>query len=162
MFKPELPSNSGTYSLIIDVSRPVSVEAGKLGLSSFNTGLYAYTGSAIGRSVNLRRRVSRHLTTVKKRHWHIDYLLGCDGVVVRAIVFAEGNLRMECAVAKSLEQSADAKVLVKGFGSSDCRSGCVAHLSYFPGLHLERVISRVAGIYETVCNGAQNVHLLYV
>ena len=33
------------------------------------------------------------------------------------------------------------EVPVKGFGSSDCSGGCIAHLHYFPSHFLEQIVS---------------------
>lgn len=110
-----------TYQLIIEVAAPVHVRIGHLGSFDFPAGLYVYTGSA---RRCLEARITRHLSTAKKMHWHIDYLLAAPGVTVREVRrFAD----TECAV----NQSLDGEILVSGFGASDCRAGCGSHLKRF-------------------------------
>jgi len=157
----KLPEGPGIYTLVIKVARPVRREIGKLGCRDFAKGLYAYTGSALGRSTNLRTRVSRHLASEGKRRWHIDHLLGSKAVAVRAVVYVETSLKGECQVARNIERLAEAEVLVRGFGSSDCHYGCAAHLHHFPGLSLEEAISRVANVYEQVFGSSPSI-LLHV
>ena len=77
-----------------------------------------YTGGA---RRAIEARIERHLSKVKKFHWHIDYLLGADGVCVRKVF---RHAEDECTV----NQQVHGSVLTKGFGASDCRSGCVSHL----------------------------------
>jgi len=96
----------------------VHVRIGSLGSFDFPAGLYIYTGSA---RRNFEARITRHLSTAKKMHWHIDYLLAAPGVKVREVRrFAEA----ECTI----NQSLDGDIPVIGFGASDCRAGCGSHL----------------------------------
>jgi Uri superfamily endonuclease len=112
------PLTATTYQLFIEVSVPVRVSVGRLGSFDFPAGEYVYTGSA--RS-NFAARVNRHLSPIKKMHWHIDYLLVAEGVSVREVLcYADP----ECAV----NQLTVGDVVVPGFGSSDCRAGCGSHL----------------------------------
>ena len=63
----------GTYCLIINVKKDVKIKIGKvLGEIEFKKGCYLYVGSAMN---SLEKRVQRHLSKDKKKHWHIDYLL---------------------------------------------------------------------------------------
>ena len=62
----------GIYILLISIAGRISVSVGALGDKSFQKGLYVYVGSAQN---NLEKRVKRHLRKVKRRFWHIDYLL---------------------------------------------------------------------------------------
>lgn len=109
-----------TYQLLIEVTRPVSVIVGRLGLCRFPKGRYVYTGSA---TRNLEARIARHLSATKKLHWHIDYLLTQAGVnVVGVRRYAEP----ECQINRAMPGTAP----IAGFGSSDCRHGCGSHLKY--------------------------------
>jgi len=111
-------SSAKTYQLLIDVTESVQVIVGRLGSFHFPAGLYVYTGSALR---NFEARVKRHLSPAKKMHWHIDYLLAAQGVGVREVFcFSEA----ECVV----NQRTGGEIVVAGFGSSDCRSGCCSHL----------------------------------
>ena len=107
-----------TYQLLITVDSPLRIVVGRLGEFDFADGNYIYTGSALR---NFEARVRRHLAPTKKRHWHIDYLLVAPGVricEVRRLADAE------CVV----NQRTAGRIIVPGFGASDCRSGCGSHL----------------------------------
>jgi len=115
-----------SYQLVLRLKRSARLRIGRLGVFDFPAGCYVYTGSA---KRNLEARVARHLSSGKRLHWHIDYLLCCAGVeVLRVRRFR----RAECAV-NSRTRGA---ILVPGFGASDCRAGCGAHLKYL-GSHQE-------------------------
>ncbi len=106
----------GIYVLLIELPEPAEIKT----LSrtfSIAKGYYAYVGSAMN---NLEARIARHLSKEKKRHWHIDYLL--DRAIVRAVVSARSDTRLECPIACGLSQLTP----VAGFGCSDCR--CRSHL----------------------------------
>jgi len=109
-----------TYQLLIHLEKSQNVVVGRLGNFDFPAGRYLYTGSA---RRNLASRVKRHLSRSKKLLWHIDYLLTVQGARVVDIHFSD---QQEC----SLNQRGNGKVLVAGFGASDCRSGCGSHLKY--------------------------------
>ncbi|MEI7429725.1 MAG: GIY-YIG nuclease family protein [Betaproteobacteria bacterium] len=107
-----------TYQLFIDVTQTVRVVVGRFGCFDFPAGRYVYTGSALR---NFEARVKRHLSPTKKMHWHIDYLLAAKGVCVSEVLcYAEA----ECVV----NQQTQGEIVIAGFGSSDCRSGCCSHL----------------------------------
>jgi Uri superfamily endonuclease len=109
-----------TYQLMIEVSRPLRCAIGRLGTFDLVPGRYVYTGSA---KHNLEARIARHLRQDKAMHWHIDYLLMAPGV---RIVEVKRSRRSECA----LNRSVPGRIPVSGFGASDCREGCGAHLKY--------------------------------
>ena len=142
----------GIYTLVIFVAQPVRTVVGKLGYQDFHPGFYTYTGSAIGRSTRLRVRVGRHLAFRKKLHWHIDYLLTSKVVTVKAVVYAETTSKMECQVVKEIKQQIGVKALVRGFGASDCRYRCVAHLHYYPGLDFDKLLNQIIKVYKKLFN----------
>jgi Uri superfamily endonuclease len=109
-----------SYQLLIDVSRPLRCLIGCLGEFDFPVGRYVYSGSA---KRGLDARIARHLRRRKRLHWHIDYLLDAPGVGVVGVVRSR---RGECA----LNRAVTGRVLAFGFGASDCRAGCGAHLRY--------------------------------
>jgi Uri superfamily endonuclease len=109
-----------TYQLHIVVSQPLDIGIGRLGRHSLAQGHYVYTGSA---RRNLWSRLRRHLSTKKTRHWHIDYLLSAKGVGIVGIHLSDQN---ECV----LNQTVNGFLTVPGFGASDCRQGCCAHLKF--------------------------------
>jgi Uri superfamily endonuclease len=109
-----------TYQLVIEVARPVRCAIGRLGAFTFPAGRYVYTGSA---RRNLEARIARHLRAHKTLHWHIDYLLAAPGVRIVAVIHSR---RPECA----LNRAGRGRIVAPGFGASDCRAGCGAHLKH--------------------------------
>jgi endonuclease-3 len=114
----------GTYTLVIELQAPATIEIGALGEHRLPAGAYAYTGSAFGSGGF--RRVDRHhelaLGERSTRHWHVDYLLGHGDASIRGDVRTPGE-DIECAVASALPASP-----VPGFGASDC--ACASHLAH--------------------------------
>jgi Uri superfamily endonuclease len=109
-----------TYQLLIEVAGPLRVRIGRLGTFDFPAGVYIYTGSALR---NFEARVKRHLSTAKRMHWHIDYLLAAPGV---RILEVRRHADAECRV----NQRVDGEITVRGFGASDCLAGCRSHLKW--------------------------------
>jgi len=109
-----------SYQLLLDVSRPMRCVIGRLGEFDFPSGQYVYTGSA---RHNIDARIDRHLRAEKALRWHIDYLVTAPGVRVVDVVRSG---RGECA----LNRAVGGRIVVAGFGASDCRAGCGAHLKY--------------------------------
>jgi Uri superfamily endonuclease len=105
------------------------VTAGRLGVIALEPGTYAYVGSAHGPG-GLRARVLRHLRRDKPLRWHIDYLT--IALPVAHVVVATGDERFECAWVRRLLAEPGACAAVSGFGSSDCREKCPAHLVRLP------------------------------
>jgi len=107
-----------TYQLAIETKRAMRIRVGRLGEFLFPAGLYVYTGSA---RRGLGARIRRHLSSTKRLHWHIDHLLAASGARIASIsVFDEP----ECVV----NRRTPGEIVVGGFGSSDCTSGCGSHL----------------------------------
>ncbi len=125
-------STSGIYTLLLFVSKPVTVDIGKLGKKTFSEGYYTYTRSALGKgATSLKHRISRHLRKQKQKFWHIDYLLADENVSVEAVIATETNKKMECNINSCIKSIKGAKGPVRGFGASDCRKGCLSYLVYF-------------------------------
>jgi len=122
----------GVYTLLVKVDSIKRVQVGRLGQLRFS-GLYAYTGSAVGRgSTSLGGRVSRHLRNEKKTRWHIDYLLRCPSAEVRGVVTSRTGIKIkECEVSQTILNSGWRVVAVDRFGSSDC--SCRSHLVHMEG-----------------------------
>jgi len=126
---------SGTYALVIDVPRTMSVDVGALGEYTFDPGAYAYVGSAFGPGGFSRVDRHRELADGERdtRHWHIDYLLGQPATSLEtAIIFLDAD--RECELAAKLPGTP-----VDDFGASDCN--CAGHLLAAPDA-------------ETVCEAA--------
>ncbi|WP_128905822.1 GIY-YIG nuclease family protein [Halorubrum amylolyticum] len=115
--------DGGTYTLLVALATPATIEVGALGARRFDPGGYAYTGSALG--AGGFSRVDRHRRTARGdhdvRHWHVDHLLGHPDTRIDRVVRSVGA-DVECAVADRLPAGP-----VDGFGASDC--GCGSHLA---------------------------------
>lgn len=98
------------------------ITVGKLGTFFFPAGHYIYVGSA---KRNIQARVNRHLKIEKKLHWHFDYFRPYVQVV--KVETFDGEIG-ECTLFQKLAIERKGTLLVKGFGSSDCR--CHTHLMY--------------------------------
>ena len=126
-------STTGIYTLLLFLSKEVTVDIGRLGKQRLPMGHYTYTGSALGKgATSLKHRIARHLRKEKWKFWHIDYLLVDENVSVEAVIVAETNKDMECNLNSYMKSIMGAKVPVTGFGASDCRKKCGSHLLYFP------------------------------
>jgi Uri superfamily endonuclease len=118
-----MAADPGVYQLHLYLPRAARLKIGKLGVFLFPAGRYVYTGSALS---GLANRLARHQRQEKKLHWHIDFLL--RHARIERIVAVPTQERRECALNRELLQQHGAQIIVRGFGSSDCR--CPAHLVY--------------------------------
>lgn len=143
------PSEKGTYVLILMLAESSEIAIGKLGTFGFEAGCYAYVGSAFGRG-GLAGRLKHHLRSVRKPHWHIDYLRQAGQVCEVWSVASETVYEHEWA--GQLSAMAGAKIPVVGFGASDCR--CVSHLIYMPQKPQTKVLSDIEVSIEvvTICD----------
>jgi len=140
-----LPKATGNYALVIHIDRRTFVSVGALGRRPFDTGWYIYCGSAMGvDGQNLRSRISRHLSKCKKIRWHIDHLLASEAARIHTVFFAKSKSNRECDLAKNLLKLDGSEMPTKGFGSSDCRADCPAHLiklHYRSGDKIEKALA---------------------
>jgi len=111
----------GIYCLVIFLNKSRNIKIGKKRVL-FPKGYYCYVGSALN---NLEKRIQRHYSKRKKFHWHIDYLLK-HAKIINVVV--KRNFEDECFISRKIK-SLGGKVILKGFGSSDCK--CDTHLYYF-------------------------------
>ena len=120
-------NSSGSYILVIFIPNPTRIQVGKLGLFKFEQGYYCYIGSAL--KGKLITRVRRHVSppSLKKIHWHIDYLLTISDIRIIKLILIPSSFREECTLAQTIKKLS--KNEVNGFGSSDCN--CNSHLFYF-------------------------------
>jgi Uri superfamily endonuclease len=128
----DLPETGG-YILLLRLKEFSEIQIGRLGVIRFDSGYYAYIGSAMK---GLRQRISRHLRNEKKLHWHIDYLL--KEATVENVIVCQSHNKIECNIAN--EVGKEYKV-INGFGSSDCR--CPGHLYYSPSNFSNRIMSKL-------------------
>ncbi|WP_276254582.1 GIY-YIG nuclease family protein [Halomontanus rarus] len=120
---PESPNENGTEAEAETGLGPeTEIDVGALGSIAFDSGRYAYVGSAFGPGGFAR--VDRHREMARgdreKRHWHVDYVLGHPGVSLEMIARFPDDDR-ECHLAEALPGEP-----VSGVGASDC--DCPAHL----------------------------------
>lgn len=144
-----IPCEPGSYILWLHNPRSKDLTVGRLGRFKFPAGDYIYIGSAHGPG-GLRSRLGRHLRGSGKQHWHVDYLrtaalvsgFGCQ---ISAVHFlsAPHLPPTECDWSQRLAALPEAGLPVPGFGVSDCRSGCAAHLVYFPD-YIQQIPERIA------------------
>ena len=135
-------TDGGTYTLLIEVPEWISIEVGALGTHTFQTGWYAYVGSALGAGGFARVDRHRELAAGERaaRHWHVDYLLGHPATRLADVVTTAGAAG-ECAVAAAIEGEPTAD-----FGCSDC--GCDSHLWFVPSR--ERLHETVEQAHEQI------------
>ncbi len=119
--------NRGIYFLLIQLNQKKNIKVGSLGRFEFQPGKYCYVGSGMN---NLDKRVERHLSDDKKKHWHIDYFL--DKAEVVATVKIRTDKESECLLNRAISILSE-ETPVENFGSSDC--GCKSHLHLMEGLH---------------------------
>jgi Uri superfamily endonuclease len=125
----ELPSEPGSYLLLLEQERAARIQSGRLGSFDFAPGWYAYAGSACGPG-GLRARLERHRRITPAPHWHIDYLR--QQSVLRVICYKIGRERLECDWSQRLAVQQGVFIPAPGFGASDCVRGCLAHLIGLP------------------------------
>ncbi len=131
----QFPSSPGTYVLMVSLPDGQSIQVGRLARIHFISGTYAYVGSARGPG-GLSARLGRHLRGIKKKHWHIDYLL--PHVRVESVWMRSGRQSLEHQWAATLERQTGTVGSVKGFGCSDCT--CYSHLFHFNSMPSARIM----------------------
>ena len=132
-----VPSQSGTYTLLIALNQAAGISVGKLGTYEFRPGTFCYIGSAHGPS-GLAGRIKRHMrpASQKRRHWHIDWLL--EHANIQQVWWVESPQSLECAWSQTLSRIAESPI--PGFGSSDC--GCESHLYTLRDVQHQRAVFR--------------------
>lgn len=116
--------NKGSYCLIIYVNRRCKIEIGAKGFMNFKEGYYVYVGSGLN---NLTKRIERHISNKKKKHWHMDYFSLNNNVNIEQVIYTFSTQKIECELSDKInENSID---YIEGFGCSDCN--CISHLYYF-------------------------------
>jgi len=117
--------------LYIDLKRSQILNVGSLRIVRLPAGRYVYIGSA---RRGIAARVSRHkrlaIEKSGKLHWHIDYLLVNPHTKWAGVVVLEDGI--ECKMSKQIAAMSGVTAPVPGFGSTDCRSKCRAHLYLLP------------------------------
>lgn len=120
--------DGGLYVFLLRLKTGANLTVGALGEYYFPAGWYLYTGSA---RKNLHKRVERHWRVKSTLRWHFDYLsTALDSEPVGAVVIPAAARLSECELNRQVGRLVGNQVPVPGFGASDCRAGCPAHL-YF-------------------------------
>ncbi|MDK2981570.1 MAG: hypothetical protein PWQ55_1917 [Chloroflexota bacterium] len=125
-----LSKQAGNYVIVGCAAASFQVEIKKFGQLDLPAGYYLYCGSARGPG-GLQSRVTRHLKTDTKSFWHYDYLKRY--LTPRQVWWQANPQNYECETAQFLFNQPGAQCTVRGFGASDCRRDCPAHLVYFAG-----------------------------
>lgn len=136
-----IPQQPGSYSLWLHLSQPEDLLVGRLGYFTFPVGDYLYLGSAHGPG-GMRARLGRHLHGDGKPQWHIDHLRAAAQVRGFGYLTHKNwtdHIPTECTWSQSLASLPEARVPASGFGTSDCRAGCPAHLVYFQALDVDQI-----------------------
>ncbi|MCL7451442.1 MAG: DUF123 domain-containing protein [Anaerolineae bacterium] len=150
----------GAYVLALSLDQPQAVSIGRLGTFQMPAGWYLYSGSARGPGGLLARlrRHRRRLGADKKAHWHIDFFrerAAWSGAWVR-----QTSEKLECSWALTLGRLPGARIVVPGFGASDCR--CPGHLVYVPVLPGDGWFAISLGAEKVMLENKELVELLEI
>jgi len=117
----------GAYILVLEINQPLELAVGSLKRIQLPAGVYAYVGSA---RKGIAQRISRHKRLAEQKkgniRWHIDYLLTYPEIRMLGSIDFEGA--EECSISHRIAALEGVSTPVPGFGSTDCRHGCKAHL----------------------------------
>ena len=127
----------GCYCLVIELDADKKLKIGSRMKIDFKKGCYVYIGSAMN---NLESRVKRHLSSKKKLHWHVDYLLKHSQITE---VIYNLDKKVECDLSRKLMINNE---YVQDFGCSDCE--CESHLYYFK--NKKEAIEKVIKAYNSI------------
>ena len=116
--------NKGNYCLIIKVLKDCRIKIGAKGFINFKKGYYVYVGSALS---SLSKRIERHLSDKKKKHWHADYLLLNKNTKIVDVIYTYCENKIECDISHEINKKTNEYIEL--FGCSDCN--CLSHLYYF-------------------------------
>lgn len=129
-----IPAAPGAYLLELSLDAQTEIRTGRFAGLLLQPAVYLYSGSACSPG-GLRGRLARHIRPVEevRLHWHIDTLRQVARLhTIAWIPLAEARFfDIECRWAQTLQDMPGATIPIPGFGSSDCRCGCRAHLVAF-------------------------------
>jgi Uri superfamily endonuclease len=140
----------GTYTIIVNCNAKAYCRFGRLGTVRLRRGLYVYTGSARGYgSTSLERRIERHKKLVKRRRWHIDYLISMPDCRVSGVTYLVSERRLECKISQAIAENLNLAPPLRKVGASDC--DCQGHL-VGPESHFDEaeLLKRLLAIYRRV------------
>jgi Uri superfamily endonuclease len=139
-----IPADPGTYVLVLRCATSRAVRIGRLGSIRLPPGWYVYVGSAFGPG-GLRARIGHHRKRAAHPHWHIDYLRRYTRL--ESVWYCCG-VRREHEWAARIGAMPGAAIVLRGFGSSDCR--CATHLYWFAESPNATVLKCVLGVDRVV------------
>lgn len=125
----EIPKLPGSYIILSKLHAEARIGSGPFAGKLLPAGIYFYSGSAFGPG-GLRARVGRHLRFGTKNHWHFDHLK--DLLNIFEIWYTSELENKECQFIRKIQESRESSFPIPGFGSSDCRNQCPAHLAWQP------------------------------
>ena len=148
-----IPNLSGIYSLVLFLQCKTVLSIGALGSQIFPKGYYVYTGSAFNTG-GLKARIKHHINKNNpntRSFWHIDFFLTHQNSKVIGVVAMQTDKKMECKINSYIKDEKEARVLVPGFGSSDCKKNCKSHLLFFSDTVKDQVlVQKVAEVYTSL------------
>ena len=112
----DVKKNKGNYCLIISNKRDSNIKVGAKGMMFFKKGYYVYVGSALN---SLDKRIERHISEEKKKHWHVDYLLLDKNTKIKEVIFTYSTKKIECEISNEINKNSDGYIEL--FGCSDCK-----------------------------------------
>ena len=116
-----ITGRKGNYILVMSLEKTTNQIIPKFGNVCLLPGYYFYCGSA-----GLKSRITRHLNSNSKLFWHIDYIKYLmDFLEVWYQIQSEKN---ECSFSHFFSKQENAVIAIQGFGASDCKNKCNAHL----------------------------------
>ena len=107
-------NRKGTYLLVLRLFEDADIQVGKLGEIHFKKGIYFYVGSA---KAGFSKRVIRYFSPIKRKRWHIDFLLEKAKPV--GIFFMDSYFNEEKFAEKMSKLYSQP---VKNFGSTDTKA----------------------------------------
>lgn len=126
-------NGKGSYALVLKLPQAKEIEVGRLGTFNFPKGTFLYCGSAFG-SGGLAARINHHFKKLRnfsnEYQWHIDYFIRFTNLV--RIYYSHSATNLECIWSQMLANLPAAFIPVRGFGATDCKNRCLAHLIGFP------------------------------
>ena len=141
-----VPTERGTYVLILQVPERKRLEIGRMGTFDISPGFYAYVGSAFGAGGS-RARIDHHTEGGSTPRWHIDYLMNC--AMPLEVWYATSDRKLERDWVQLMEKEARFTCPIPRFGSSDYRRSRSSHLFFSkrrPSFHWFE--QRVRDIFE--------------
>lgn len=135
----------GTYALLLQSHSTETIQVGRWGKLDLQPGYYLYVGSAFGPG-GVQARVSRHLRTDVRVHWHIDHLR--KHVTPREVWVDYATKHLEHEWAGIFFDSSEMTAF-RGIGCSDCT--CYSHLFYTPNKpDINRFSGRMGSMVEVL------------